>query len=94
MRRRIDFKKHRLLMGVALALNALAILLIMGRSFFAYLGFIVKEFYQLTPFVTWVHGITGGLAEVFGIAFLFKHPRKIRRWMMVTAILWVIALTL
>ena len=94
LKRRADIKKHRLFMGLATILQAFAIVLIMGRSFFSYVGFLVERFYQVTPIVTWVHGITGGLAVVLGIIFLLRHPRKIRRWMRITAVLWVISLTL
>lgn len=93
-KRRVDIKKHRLFMGLATILQVFAIILIMGRAFFSYVGFLVERFYQATPIVTWAHGITGGLAVVLGIIFLLRHPRKIRLWMRITAVLWVISLAL
>ena len=86
--------KHRLFMGVAVLLNAVLIFFIMGRSFFTYSSFLVEKFYELGPSITWVHVITGGLAEILGIRLLFKHPRKIRMWMRITAALWTLALLL
>jgi len=86
--------KHRLFMGVAVVLNAASIFLIMGRSMLTSLGFIIERFYEFGPLVTWVHAITGGPAEILGVTFLFKHPRKIRSWMRATSTLWTISLLL
>jgi len=87
-------RKHRLFMGVAVILSAASIFLIMGRSMLASLGFIVEKFYEFGPSITWVHAITGALAEMLGVVFLFKHSRKIRSWMRITSTLWTIALVL
>ncbi len=87
-------KKHRLFMGIAVVLNAASIFLVMGRSFLASLGLMVESLYEFGPFVTWVHAITGGAAEICGATFLFKHPKKTRLWMRVTSTLWTISLLL
>ncbi len=87
-----DVKKHRQLMLIAVSLNAISIILIMGRSFFGSVDHLVEEFYEFIPMITLTHGLTGGLAEVLGISFLFKHPPKTRFWMKLTAILWTIVL--
>lgn len=89
-----SLRKHRLFMGAAILLNAILIFLIMGRSLFAYSVFLIERFYEFGPSITWVHAIVGGLAEIFSVTFLFKHPRKIRFWMRMTATLWVVALLL
>ena len=89
-----SLRKHRLFMGAAILLNAILIFLIMGRSLLTYSGLIVEKFYELGPSITWVHAIVGGLAEILGVTFLFKHSRKIRSWMRMTATLWTIALLL
>ena len=92
--KRGEMGKHRLFMGAAILLNTILIFLIMGRSLLTYSGLIVEKFYEFGPSITWVHAIVGGLAEILGVAFLFKHPRKIRSWMRMTATLWTIALLL
>jgi uncharacterized membrane protein YozB (DUF420 family) len=89
-----SLRKHRLFMGAAILLNAIPIFLIMGRSLFAYSGLLIERFYEFGPLITWVHAIAGGLAEIFSVTFLFKHPRKIRFWMRMTAALWTVALLL
>jgi len=89
-----SIKKHRMFMGAAILLNFVSIMFIMGRSFLAYFGILVKEFYSFGPAVTWVHAVVGGLAEIMGVRFLYRHPRKIRLNMRITAILWTIALLL
>lgn len=86
--------KHRLFMGAAVLLNAVLIAFIMGRSFFTYSGFLVEKFYEFDLSITLAHASMGGLAEVLGAIFLFKHPRKIRLWMRMTAVLWTLALLL
>jgi hypothetical protein len=81
-------------MLIVVILNAISILLVMGRSFFHEFGHITEEIYELRNQVMLIHGITGGLAMVLGVVFLFKHPPKIRLEMRITAILWTIALLL
>ena len=92
--KRMDIKKHRLFMGIAIILNFISIFLIMGRSFLGFFGIMVERYYEFTPLIFWIHGIIGGLAQMFGVIFLFKHPRKIILWMKVTATLWIAALAL
>jgi uncharacterized membrane protein YozB (DUF420 family) len=89
-----NLKKHRLFMFIVVSLNAISILLVMGRSFFDSAGHLVEEFYELIPMITLTHGLTGGFAEILGISFLFKHPPKTRSWMKITAILWTIVFLL
>ena len=89
-----SLKKHRLFMGVAILLNAILIFSIMGRSLFTYSSLLVERFYEFGPFITWVHAIVGGLAEILGVTFLFKHPRNTRSWMRTTTTLWTLALLL
>ena len=89
-----SLRKHRVFMGAAILLNAVLIFLIMGKSFFTYSGLLVERFYEFGPSITWVHAVVGSLAEIFGVAFLFKHPRNVRFWMRMTATLWTVALLL
>jgi uncharacterized membrane protein YozB (DUF420 family) len=95
IRKRVkDLKKHRQFLLIAVSLNAVSIILVMGRSFFGSVDHLVEEFYEFIPMITLTHGLTGGLAEVLGISFLFKHPPKTRSWMRLTAILWTIVFLL
>jgi len=75
IRRDKDLKKHRLFVFIAVSLNAVSIFLVMGRSFLGSVSHFAEEFYELTPMITWTHGVTGGLAEILGITFLFKRAR-------------------
>jgi len=77
-RKEQNVKMHRSLMLIAVILNAISIILVMGRVFITEIENIVMEFYEFTPLLMWTHGLTGGLAQVLGISFLFKHPPKIR----------------
>ena len=93
-RRGKSLSKHRLLMGMVVFLNAILILLIMGRSFFASIGFLVKSPYGFGPLITWAHAVVGGCAELLGASFLRKHTQNVRFRMRVAAMLWTIALLL
>jgi len=93
-RKKKNVRKHRLLMGAAVILNAFSIILIMGPSFLNYLGFLVERSREFGPAVTWLYVGIGGPAEVLGASFLFKHPRKTLQMMRLTALLWAAALIL
>jgi hypothetical protein len=86
--------KHRLFMGLAVVLNAISILLIMGRSFITSFGFLASRPHQFGPFITWVHVIVGGYAEISGVWFFRKHPPNVRLRMRMTTIFWAVALVL
>jgi len=86
--------KHRLFMALALALNAISILLIMGRSLITSLGFLAARPHQFGPFITWLHVIVGGYAEISGAWFFRKHPRNARLKMRITTVFWAVALLL
>jgi len=89
---RKSLKRHRLLMGTVVVLNAVSILLVMGRSFITSLGLLTTRPYQFGPFITWMHAVVGACAEISGAAFLRKHPPNVRLKMRVTTILWTVAL--
>ena len=94
MKRRLDIRKHRLFMGLAVLLQAVSIALIMGWPFSGYLSVRTSDFLDLNPVIIGSHGVSGGLAEILGVIFFIHHPRKIRRWMIITAILWILSLSL
>jgi len=91
---RKNLKRHRQLMGIAVVLNAISILFIMGRSFMTSLGFLATRPYQFGPFITWMHVIIGAYAEISGALLLRKHPRNLRFSMKVTTVFWTVALLL
>jgi uncharacterized membrane protein YozB (DUF420 family) len=86
--------KHRLLMGIAVFLNAILILLIMGRSFFASIDFLAKSPYGFGSLITWTHAFVGGCAEILGASFLRRHTQNVRFRMRAAAMLWTVALLL
>jgi len=75
-------------------LNMVSIFLIMGRSFLNFAGFLTSRFYEFGAVITLTHVTTGSLAQVLGILFLIKHPRKIRLVMRMATIFWAAALLL
>jgi len=92
--RKKSLRKHRVLMGIAVILNTISIFLIMGGSFLNLAGFLTSRFYEFGALVTLTHVTTGSLAQVLGILFLIKHPRKIRLVMRMATIFWAAALLL
>jgi len=92
--RKKSLRKHRALMGIAVMLNMVSIVMIMGRSFLNLAGSLTSRFYEFGAVVTLTHVTTGSLAQVLGILFLLKHPRKIRLVMRLATIFWAAALLL
>jgi len=91
---RKNLKRHRQLMGVVVVLNAISIILIMGRSLMTSLGLLTARPFQIGAIMMWVHVIAGAYAEISGVLFLRKHPPNLRLNMKVTTIFWTIALLL
>jgi uncharacterized membrane protein YozB (DUF420 family) len=89
-----NVRRHRTFMGAAIILNLASIFLVMGRSLAIYFGILVETANRFGPAITWVHASIGSAAEVLGIRFLYRHPKKIRLGMRITAALWTIALLL
>jgi hypothetical protein len=89
-----NLRRHRLLLGMATGLNAISILFIMGRPFFAYFGLLTARFHEPSLLMIGIHAMSGGLAEVLGVTFLWKHSTNVRFKMRVATISWTIALFL
>jgi len=88
-------KRHRILMGVAVVLNALSIVLVMARPFAALLGIAVESrLLGSVIYLVLVHGSIGAVAEIMGAVFLWKHPRNLQTMMKIAAILWTLAFVL
>ena len=79
-----SLKKHGTLMTLAMILNLIGLATVMLPSFLS------KIVSPLTP----VHAFFGGISEILGITFVFKKFGNVRMWMRLTAIFWLIALTL
>ncbi len=84
---------HERLMIIALILNVLSLLLIMGRSFASIVSLISIEI-SVVFTVVLVHGIIGSAAEALGIILVFKKFGNVKNIMRLTFILWIIAMLL
>ncbi len=85
-------KLHGRLMTILVALNALAILLIMGPSLFTNFGAAVGEISTFGFPLTLLHHSIGLIAEILGAVLVFKKFGNVRRWMQTTFVLWFVAL--
>jgi len=86
-----SLKAHGRIMTIAVVLNAFAILLVMGPSLFGSLNAALDEFASLGFPLTLVHHTLGLLAEILGVVFVFKKFGKVRMWMRLITLLWLIA---
>ncbi len=92
--------RHEYLTLAALVLHTAVIFLVMVPSLAA--GFTgVFGFSVLDAVIVWSHVVLGSAAEVLALAiivpWLYKHPSTmfcapLRRWMLPTLIIWVIAI--
>jgi len=89
-------------MIVAVALNALSFILIMGPSLFGLGSFIIAQTLDMISIVTVIHGVFGAVTEILGLwvvgiwrlqSSIQKCVRK-KRIMRVTLAIWLIALLL
>ena len=86
-----SLKTHGRIMTIAVVLNAFAILLVMGPSLLRSLDAALGETASLGFPLTLVHPTLGLLAEVLGVVFVFKKFGKVRMWMRLITLLWLIA---
>ncbi len=86
-----EFKMHERLMGTAIVLNLVGVVLVMIPSLLAFLSGGAGTLLLLEI----PHGTFGLLGLILGIAFVFnKKPKNLRRWMLITATFWFIAIIL
>jgi len=85
---------HGWLMKLLVALNTLTILFVMGPSFFLHFGSVVEELFVFGFPFTFIHHSIGLVAEILGIILVFKKFGKVRTWMRVTFMLWLVSLLL
>ncbi len=90
-----SLKRHGRIMAIAVVLNAVGFLSVMGPSIFGYFSVPLGELSVFGIVSTSFHAVFGGMAEILGIAFVFnKKPKNIRLWMRLTSGFWVIAFVL
>ncbi len=90
-----SLKTHRRITAIAVVLNAVSFLFVMGPSVVSYFSAPRGELSTFGIVSTSFHAVFGGMAEVLGIAFVFnKKPKNVRLWMRLTRWLWVIAFVL
>ena len=89
-----SLQKHGRIMTIAVVLNAFSILFVMGPSFVGGLNVVLDETASIGFPITLVHHTFGLLAEVLGIVFVFKKFGKVRMWMRLISLLWLIAFVL
>jgi hypothetical protein len=96
---RKKFRQHGITMLIAVVLHTISILAVMMPSFRAITS---GDFSAVVSAITYVHGIAGILAEVFGVWIIaswrlrasLKHCAPKKNLMRLTLILWFIALFL
>jgi uncharacterized membrane protein YozB (DUF420 family) len=86
-----SLKMHGRLMAVLVALNGLSILLVMGPSLFLKFGAAVEEAFVIGFPLTLLHHSIGLIAEILGVVLVFRKFGKVRTWMRITFMLWLIA---
>jgi len=90
-----SLKTHRRVMAVAVVLNAVGFLFVMGPSIVGYFSTPLGKLSTFGIVSTSLHAVFGGVAEILGIAFVFnKKPKNVRLWMRFSRWLWVIAFVL
>ena len=86
---------HRWTMTGAIALNLVSIFVVMLPSLYTF--YIDPNVNALSPFsvLQILHGIIGFPAIILALMFVFNDfPKNTRKWMRITAILWVISVAL
>ena len=90
-----SLKTHRRITAIAVVLNAVSFMFVMGPSVVSYFSAPLGELSTFGIVSTLFHAVFGGMAEVLGIAFVFnKKPKNVQLWMRLTRWLWVIAFVL
>ena len=91
---RSSLKRHERIMTVAIVLNAVSILLVMGPSLLLGFDFVLGEPAVIGFPLTAVHHSIGLAAEILGVVLIFRKFGKIRTWMRLTLSLWVLSFAL
>jgi uncharacterized membrane protein YozB (DUF420 family) len=87
--------QHRWTLTTAVALSMGAIFLVMVPSFFVFYIAPDLQFLGMLSFTTLIHSVIGAIAVVTGLIYVFGDlPADTKKWMRITALLWIITLTL
>ena len=99
-----DFKKHCPLLTLAVALNAISILVVMGPSFIAMVtGLQFSAFLDPLVLISTFHSVIGVIVEVLGMLVILRMKnmipaipgfRNIKGIMVLTMRMWFIAMIL
>jgi len=89
-----SLKIHGRLMTVLAVLNGLSILLVMGPSLFTNFGAVAGEIFVIGFPLTLLHHSIGLIAEILGVVLVFRKFGKVRTWMRIAFMLWLVALLL
>jgi uncharacterized membrane protein YozB (DUF420 family) len=88
-----SLKAHGRVMTLAVALNAVGILLVMLPSFVIIVSKVLNPLTIGFP-LTSIHAFFGVLAEGLGVTLVFKKFGNVRRWMRLTTAFWLITIAL
>jgi len=86
---------HRWIMTAAMSLSLVSIFIVMFPSFYVF--YIDPSMNTLSPFsiLQIIHGAIGFPAITMGLIFAFNDlPKETKKWMRITAILWVTSIAL
>jgi len=87
-------KKHGRIMTIAVIMNAVTILLVMGPSLVINFDAVLAEPSTIGFPLTLIHALFGSLAEVLGLVFVFKKFGNVRLWMRFTMAIWLVAVVM
>jgi uncharacterized membrane protein YozB (DUF420 family) len=82
--------QHRWTMTAAIALTLCAVFIVMLPSFFAFYVDSDLEFFSALSYTTLIHGVIGLPAVTSALIYAFGDlPENTKKWMRITAILWI-----
>ncbi len=90
-----SLKQHRWMLTSAVVLSLIAILAVMVPAAFRFYIDPDLKFFEVLSLNTVVHASVGTVAVVTGVIYVFGDlPANVKKWMRITAVLWVAALCL
>jgi len=90
-RTQVSLQRHGRFMTIAVVLNAISILLVMGPSLAKNFDYALAEPSTIGFPLTLIHHSLGIIAEILGAVLIFKKFGNVRMWMRLTFILWLIS---
>ncbi len=88
-----NFKAHGYIMTIAVVINAIVIITIMGPSMISAAGGL-SGLPQILASVVIAHAALGAVSEGLGAILVFKKFGNVKMWMRIVFILWMISLAL